>query len=194
MYYNLNYVDLVFINQKKINYEIDVGNFKFTLCENKNIVYNNDGTFNRVRINENIFVNISKKDLNKSMTHILNNKVGEYFTLFESGMKIYIGKDFPGEYVHSRSSQSLTIYRKYIKAILIHNLKELVENSYERFYTNDHNEKHKIDGKYGFYKYKINFSICVSKKEEFYKAIILIRNDANKKKYLYDILGIKKID
>lgn len=111
MYYDLtdglNFVS----NLPKNNYYSYefIFDFKFSLCEEKDIIYNNDGTFNRVRISENIFVNICKDELNKNMISILNKKIGTYITHIESGQKIYIGEDLPGEYTYSRSSQSLTI-------------------------------------------------------------------------------------
>ncbi len=165
--------------------------FKFSLCEEKDIIYNNDGTFNRVRISENIFVNISKDELNKNMISFLNKKIGTYITHIESGQKIYIGEDLPGEYTYSRSSQSLTIYKKYIKAIIINYLDDIIKYSYNRNYEANYKIKHLIDAKFGFYRYKIKFSINLNEKEEFFEAVVLLRNDADKKKYLYNILGIK---
>ena len=49
-------------------------------------------------------------------------------------------------------------------------------------------EKHAIDAKYGWYKYVTRFQIG----DAVYNADLLIRNDADGKKYLYDIQGIKK--
>ena len=49
----------------------------------------------------------------------------------------------------------------------------------------------KVDIFKEFYRYKIKFSINLNEKEEFFEAVVLLRNDADKKKYLYNILGIK---
>lgn len=195
MYYDLT-DGLSFVSKlPKNNYDSYefVFDFKFSLYEEKDIVYNNDGKFNRVRISENIFVNVCKDELNKTMMSILNKKIGTYIKHIESGQKIYIGEDLPGEYTYSRSSQSLTIYKKYIKAIIINNLEDIIKHCYNRDYEPNHKNRHIVDGKYGFYRYKIKFSVKLDKKEEYYEAVVLLRNDANKKKYLYDILGIKKL-
>ena len=190
---SLNLINIRKDKENKSNYKSNY-NIKFILYEKKIIVYNNDGSFNRVRISENIFVDIFNKQLLNETKNKLSKKIGESYTLIESGQKINIDKDFTEEYIYSKSAISLTTNRKIIKFKIIENLKEIIENSHSRLYSNDKKEKHKIDAKYGFYKYKINFSIIINKKEELYEGIVLIRNDANKKKYLYDILGIKKID
>lgn len=47
------------------------------------------------------------------------------------------------------------------------------------------------DAKYGFYKYDTAFSFYHNGSEKIYTGVVLIRNDANGKKYLYDILNIR---
>jgi len=60
-----------------------------------------------------------------------------------------------------------------------------------KVWEQNHKEKHKIDAKYGFYKYDTTFSFDYNGQEKTYTGIIVIRNDANGKKYLYDIVNIK---
>ena len=60
-------------------------------------------------------------------------------------------------------------------------------------FVNYKKAKHVKDAKYGFYRYKIVFSIKDDVKENIYEAVVLIRNSEDKKKYLYDILDIKKL-
>lgn len=69
-------------------------------------------------------------------------------------------------------------------------MKEIISNSFDRKFVNYKKAKHVKDAKYGFYRYKIVFSII---NENIYEAVVLVRNDANTKKYLYDILDIKKL-
>lgn len=82
---------------------------------------------------------------------------------------------------------------KKVKGILSKYLKEIISNSFDRRFVNYKKSKHVKDAKYGFYRYKIVFSIKDDVKENIYEAVVLIRNDANTKKYLYDILDIKKL-
>ena len=70
---------------------------------------------------------------------------------------------------------------------------ELISNVTNREYSNYKKEKHVKDAKYGFYKYDTKFSFEQNYKEQVYTGTVLIRNDANGKKYLYDILNIKKV-
>ena len=67
-------------------------------------------------------------------------------------------------------------------------------NANNKNFINKKKEKHKIDAKYCFYKYGAKFSIVDNDKETTYSWSLLVRNDENGKKYLYDILDIKKIN
>lgn len=174
------------------DYDYSIETFKVN--EDK-VVYNRDGSFNRVRIEENIFVNISKIKMIKEVKFLLKQLIGKYFVIKESGQKVYIGKDFPGEFVYSKYTLTLNYRQKIVKFKVIDNFDNLIEHASNKEYSNDHREKHKVDAKYGFYKYKIIFSIVYGGIETIYEGILLIRNDADGKKYMYDILDIKeKID
>lgn len=72
-------------------------------------------------------------------------------------------------------------------------LKGIISNVTNREYSNYKKEKHVKDAKYGFYKYDTKFSFEQNYKEQVYTGTVLIRNDTNGKKYLYDILNIKKV-
>ena len=156
-------------------------------------IYNKDGSFNRVKIEENIFEKNNSKSITKTIKDYLTEHIGEYATIIESGQKVYLGEDLPSEYAYSKSSQNLPISSKLAKGRASTNLKEIIENSTNRRYEKNKKEKHNQDGKYGFYKYDTKFSFNYKGKEQIYEGTVLIRNDIDGKKYLYDILGIKKI-
>ena len=175
---------------KDFDYSVET----FNVNEDK-IVYNKDGSFNRVRIEENIFVNISKTKMVKEVKFLLKQLIGKYFVIKESGQKVYIGKDFPGEFVYSKYTLTLNYRDKIVKFRVVNNLDSLIKNANSKKWTKNYKNKHNNDAKYGFYKYKIVFSIVYEGIETIYEGILLIRNDADGKKYLYDILNIKeKID
>ena len=67
-------------------------------------------------------------------------------------------------------------------------------NANNKNFINKKKEKHKIDAKYGFYKYGAKFSIVDNEKETTESRSLLVRNDANSKKYLYNIKKKKKIN
>ena len=126
----------------------------------------------------------------------LREHIGEVYTLIESGQKVYLGKDLPGEYVHSKYSKRLKgTTESDAKDQAAQGLGEMIEIATNRRWEKPrHSEKHARDAKYGFYKYETRFAIPgkAGGGHNIYLASLVIRNDANGKKYLYDVIGIKK--
>lgn len=161
---------------------------------NESIVkYNNDGTFNRIQIND-IPNKVKKYDLNKLTTITLNEFKGNTYKIIETNDSIVIDKKAVKEYVFSEYSKKLKYTKKLIKSMISKYINDFINYSSNKHFVNYKNPKHIKDAKYGFYKYSITFSLINDNKESFYQAILLVRNDANEKKYLYDILDIKKIN
>ena len=154
-------------------------------------VYNNDGTVNRIRINDNVFEGSKDKSISKTIKDYLTKHIGEVYTIIESGQKVYLGKDLPNEYAHSEYTKKLPLNKKLAKGRAVTNLNEIIESATNRTWESNKKEKHKFDAKYGFYKYNTTFSFDYNGSEKIYDGTILIRNDANGKKYLYDILDVK---
>lgn len=64
-------------------------------------------------------------------------------------------------------------------------------------YEENRKEKHEKDAKYGWYKYEVRFALPVYEGEvlvkyNIYRAKMLINHAENDKKYLYDLISIKK--
>ena len=156
-------------------------------------IYNKDGSFDRVKIEENIFENSQGQSIKKTIKDYLTQHIGEYYNIIESGQKVYLGEDLPSEYAYSEYSKKLPTNKLLAKGRASSNLQEIIENASNRQWSKNTKPKHIQDAKYGFYKYDTKFSFDVNGKEQTYSGTILIRNDANGKKYLYDILNIKKI-
>lgn len=157
------------------------------------IMYNRDGSFSRVKIEDNIFENNNGKSINNTIKNYLEKHINEYANIIESGQRVYLGEDLPSEYTFSKSSQNLPIADKLAKGRASSGLKEIIENASNRKYEKNRKAKHNTDAKYGFYKYDTSFSFDYNGKEQIYKGTIVIRNDVDGKKYLYDIVNIKKI-
>lgn len=155
--------------------------------------YNNDGTLNSIKINENIFENTQGKSIKKTIKEYLTKHIGEYYNIIESGQKVYLGEDLPNEYAYSEYSKKLPTNKLLAKGRAVTNLQEIIENATNRQWDKNKKVKHNIDAKYGFYKYDTKFSFDINGKEQTYSGTVLVRNDANGKKYLYDILDIKKV-
>ena len=168
-------------------------NNKNSINTKYSIVYNQDGSFNRVKINDNIFENNNGKSISNTIKDYLENHINEYANIIESGQKVYLGTDLPGEYAFSKSSQKLPMNEKLAKGRASSGLKEIIENVSSRNYEKNRKTKHNIDAKYGFYKYDTKFSFDYNGREQIYEGTVVIRNDADGKKYLYDITNVKKI-
>ena len=77
-------------------------------------------------------------------------------------------------------------------------LGEMIEIATNRRWKKNEKAKHKSDAKYGWYRYNTRFAIPAYnnageiERYKIYRATLLIRNDANGKKYLYDLIKIKQ--
>ncbi len=178
-----------------LNYEyfINKNTNNFTIKESE-VKYNNDGSFNRLQIDDNSYDNLDFKSINKEIMKNINSQKGLIYKIAETNNNIIIDKKTSKEYTFSNYSRRSSKENKRIKGILSRYLKEVINNSNDRKFVNYKKKKHIKDAKYGFYKYKITFSILNKGVENFYEAIVLIRNSEDTKKYLYDILNIKKIN
>lgn len=166
---------------------IDLDSLKRRVRENY-VKYTATNNVSHIEINDTIF-NENDKNINKVIKNEIAKHIGEYCKIIESGQKVYIDKKFMNEYLYSKYSCGLREKKKYIKASLINEIDKLIENATDRTWNKNIKEKHKKDAYYGFYKYSAIFSYRRIR----YSCIILIRNSMNGKKYLYDILDIKKL-
>ena len=85
------------------------------------------------------------------------------------------------------------------KANAVQGIPELIQIASNREYSENVKKKHAKDAKLGWYRYDVRFALPVydDKSGELIRHNIfftrmLVRHDADGKKYLYDFLGIKK--
>lgn len=119
--------------------------------------------------------------------YIKSHYSGDFARIIESGQKVYFGKDLPGKYTQSKSAFKNPVEIKKAKGQAAQNLNELIEIGTDRRWNKNAKEKHAEDAKYGWYKYATRFQT----NGKIYTADVLVRNDANGKKYLYDVQNIK---
>ena len=128
----------------------------------------------------------------------LKSHVGEFYTIAETGDVIFFGDDLPDEYAHSNYTSSLKGAYAKAKANAAQGLGEMLEIAYNCSYKTNMKIKHKYDGGKGWYRYESRFALPVYGKDEdierynIYHVFMIIRHDINGKKYLYDIINIKK--
>ncbi|MBQ7067213.1 MAG: transcriptional regulator [Lachnospiraceae bacterium] len=163
---------------------------------NINIIIDPEGN-KIVMIHDSIFRN--KQNINWSdVEKYLEQYIGELYTIAEDGEKIYIGKDLPDEYAHSDYSAKLKGALAKTKANAVQAIPEMIEISTNGSYSVNTESKHRLDAKYGWYRYDSRFAIAVYdnageiERYNVFKARMIIRYDADGKKYLYDVINIKK--
>ena len=134
----------------------------------------------------------------KDVKEYLKKYVGEVYSILSTQEKIYIGADFPNEFTGSAYTYSLKGTNVRAKANVVQRIPELIEIATGGNFKENDEEKHNRNAKYGWYRYDSYFAIPVyvnNGEMDYYNvfhASLLIRHAEDSKKYLYDIIDIKK--
>ena len=121
-----------------------------------------------------------------------------FSTILVDAQPVYIGKDLPGEYRSSEYTKSLRKATRAVKMQAVTNLDEMLLLAENGEWQENVKTKHKRDAKNGWYRYSTRFALPVLDIKKavdhytVYSGTLLIRNDADGKSYLYDLLDIKK--
>jgi len=128
----------------------------------------------------------------------LKRFVGESYVIEDTKDMIYIGTDFPDEYVHSEYTTSLKGANAKAKANTAQGVPELIEIATGKEYRENTKAKHSKDAKFGWYRYTSRFALPVYKEGgevegyNVFKLIMVVRHAQDGKLYLYDLVNIKK--
>lgn len=138
-----------------------------------------------------------KRNVNWTEVEIyLRQFVGEFYTIEACNDIVYIGADLPDEYAHSNYTMLLKGSNAKANAVL--GLPELIKIATKRIAKNNRKEKHSKDAKYGWYSYDSRFALPVFgddgdiERYNVFHVALLVRHDYTGKKFLYDIIKIKK--
>lgn len=144
---------------------------------------------------------LSSKDLrdHKKIAEYIGRHIGEVYTIIESGQRVYIGEDLPSEYTQSEYTKRLlknnpaTLKAKNRASDALGDMIEIASG--RRWEKTKHT--HNKDAKFGMYRYNSRFAFAVNggngaPNVHAYDVELLIRNASDGKKYLYDIVNIKK--
>ena len=153
-----------------------------------------------VWIESNILKENKGLPVHQFVANYIAEHIGEVYTIIESGQKVYIGRDLPGEYTQSKYTKAILRNNSNIsraKNRASANLGEMIEIATNRRWekTKHHGSK---DAKYGMYRYDTRFGFPVKDTSgrvtgaNIFRAELVIRNASDGKKYLYDIVSIKK--
>ena len=155
-------------------------------AEGKRFVLINDIRFKGKR-------NIAWDDVRK----YLKGYVGDYYEITETAEIIYIGNGFVKEFPESKSRTALKGALAKAKANSATAIPELIQIASNPLWEENKKIKHTKMAKYGWYRYDVRFALPVYENEiltgyNIYKGQLLVNHAENGKRYLYDILGIKK--
>lgn len=169
---------------------------EFPADRNVNIIRDLDG-------NKIVFVHdtIFKNKQNISWTDVeryLMRYIDEFYTIAEDNEKVYIGRDLPDEYAGSNYTAGLKGALAKAKANAAQAVPELIQIATNPSYVKNMDEKHRVDAKFGWYRYDSRFALAVYnrageiEKYNVFHVRMIIRHAKDGKKYLYDIINIKK--
>ncbi|SFU59254.1 hypothetical protein [Butyrivibrio sp. INlla21] len=134
----------------------------------------------------------------KGVEEYLKKYVGQSYTIDETDEIVYIGSDFPDEYANSRySSKALGTIGK-AKANASQVIPELIKIASNISFRENNEEKHSKNAKFGWYRCTVRFSLPTFDDKgnitgrNYYQGRMIIRHGADGKRYLYDIIDIKK--
>lgn len=163
---------------------------------NVSIIRNTDGE-NIVVINDIIFKGKQSIEWNDVESY-LRQYVGEFYKIADVNDIVYIGSDFPDEYAHSEYTAILKGANAKAKANASQGIPEIIETATGMRFTPNTKSKHRKDAKYGWYRFESRFALPVFSEDgeivryNVYHVAMIIRHADDGKKYLYDIMNIKK--
>nr|WP_288640470.1 hypothetical protein [uncultured Anaerobutyricum sp.] len=128
----------------------------------------------------------------------LKQYVGEFYKIEDCNDIVYIGPDLPDEYTHSNYTKILKGANVKAKANAAQGIPELLEIAMNKEFRENRKQKHNKDAKYGWYTYDSRFAIPIFSEDReierynVFHVALLVRHAQNGKRYLYDIIKIKK--
>ena len=169
------------------------------MIENRNINIITDSDGQKLVLINDIRFKAKMRDDWTAIEEYLKEYIGNSYEIEKTSEKIYISTDFPDEYTSSESRIALKGAMAKAKANATQAIPELIRIAFNPKHEVNRKEKHKRDAMFGWYRYDIRFALPVYDdktgkiaRHNIYSACMLVRHADNGKKYLYDILSIKK--
>ena len=121
-----------------------------------------------------------------------------FSTILADAQPVYAGKDLPGEYKSSEYTKTMKPALRKIKMQAATNLDEMLLLAENGEWRENVKPKHSKDAQNGWYWYDTQFAVPILNAKKaidhytVYGGTLLIRNDADGKSYLYDLLDVEK--
>ncbi|MCM1172164.1 MAG: hypothetical protein NC393_08570 [Clostridium sp.] len=169
------------------------------MIENRNVTIITDADGKKLALINDIRFKVKVRDDWNTVEEYLKGYIGDCYGIWETSEKIYIPSDFPDEYASSESRIALKGAVAKAKANAAQAIPELIGIATNPKHEANRKQKHKTDALYGWYRYDIRFALPAYDdktgkiaRHNIYSANMLVRHADNGKKYLYDILAVKK--
>lgn len=166
---------------------------------NEDIRYSKRYVNNRpvVWINENILEGKPDGQSDKNfIKNYLASHIDDVYTIIESGYKVKPAKQFPAEYLYSKSAQQAERFNRSAfkgKLKMVAGIGEMIEIATNRRWEKTRHPGNK-NAKYGVYRYDSNVAFQSGDGINAYSVELVVLNADDGQKYLYDIVNIKKDD
>ena len=128
----------------------------------------------------------------------LVNTAKPFSTILTDALPVYIGKDLPSEYKGSEYTLGMNRALREVKMQAATNLDEMLLLAENGEWRENVKGKHRRDAQNGWYRYETQFAVPVLNAKKavdhytVYSGTLLIRNDADGKSYLYDMIDVEK--
>ena len=128
----------------------------------------------------------------------LVNTAKPFSTILTDARPVYIGKDLPSEYKGSEYTLGMNRALREVKMQAATNLDEMLLLAENGEWRENVKDKHRRDAQNGWYRYETQFAVPVLNAKKavdhytVYSGTLLIRNDADGKSYLYDMIDVEK--
>lgn len=130
----------------------------------------------------------------------LKRYIGQVVAVSETGENIHIASDFPDEFIHSQDTMAVRGPNAKAKANLVQGIYHMIQISRKTKEILNLKEKNSTKAKCGWNRYLTRFALPVMSSENIilyynvYLATLIVRKDAKRQLYLYDVVHVKKED
>ena len=115
-----------------------------------------------------------------------------FATTLDGATEVYLGQDLPGEYTWSFDTRRAGYFDKRAKMQASTVLKDMIYLGENGRWKANAKEKHAIDAANGWTRFDVKFAVPgLNDTYKVYTGYAVIRNDADGKSYLYDVVSVK---
>ena len=164
----------------------------------RNVALIQDADGNKIVVINDIVFKGKRSIAWEDVEEYLKRYVGDIYSIAEDNEIIYIGSELPSEYAGSVYTKKLKGADAKAKANAAQAIPEMIEIASNGVFEENRKAKHGRDAKNGWYRYDTRFALPVYgddgniERYNIFRGRLLIRHASSGRKFLYDILEIKK--